>query len=1536
MRAANDSCTGRIQLNEEEYSLNDEFKESSVQLADALNLDEIQSAKLLIESQDEAETLDRSLLPSAIIHFHEYRHFLLECLRIILKQYTDPESESNIREKTGHLILLILEIKDGPGRNGSLYAQKCLREMGNIEEWIQGLNERFHGALALGQTLTPEFDEIMGFQQLSLGQQHESLGAILTYLIKSNYTAIEDFYKLLEHLPKLDRWNNLAVHYVPVIVIFSSTYGSQDGACSLREARTLHSRIVDSKDSSPWILRNLQAATVTWWLAEYSGWYLEPHAGSPLQGVNLEAEALSRSNAFFKALADGAFQCTLSICSQIRPDGWYDPEKHGLIQFLLRDTPVLPAYESGLISAYFQDIVMEQFEAFSIALVCNLPDTLRRFKTEEDDQRKKIRSNLQSGMQNGISEHDLHLERFLIIVSFAFDGRVDASETFWSETDSNLYGFLQWASRRQSTPRASAFCGMLRAISKGDICATSAHRFLLGEGDATSSRIRRSSPLSWAQIFAEFDIYTSKIRNQTRPMRPGIQYGGISSSDEIDEPESDLMLECYLRLTAHLCCESTAARSWVLSHPTLKIIDVLLLLHSSRPSARVKACCFNVIRALLTDKTAEIGNLVWISLDQWLCNGSLLSLSISKSIKASNTPLWTEESGFQDVISDFNESSEFVGLLQSLVSPIAEGNGLNDALPFPEQLGSSYRMPGIDHYIDHILGQIWAKEAGSIEEPLQFRILAWNVLDFVATCLATFNEDLVILANKSAISVDAAMNTSSLSTYVRLHPFARVMEWMFNDDVLTALFQTAQQDVQEVSNASPESPLVLSLLRSIDVMNLIMEMQSTYLNIVRPLIKMQSSSRRKPVSTPSLASFEDSVENSLGLVVDLGSYAGAGIQELTVSSLRLLEKLASSRKLNLQTAPGPGQRLNSNRLIGVLEQHDDLEPIARSLTLAMHFDDREVMQGPLAPGWTIKSVILDFLNRCLAVSSGRPTLAHALLGFACTATTLDIETGGLFARGSSLFHAILHLVVDYPDGDGVSMQQWSLGLKEKGMQVLSLLWASPLTSVFTLTELRSHDFLFVLFLKQRTIEAGTEWDGRTMKDFDFVYTDSGITLENFLKLRLSLLEYTSTELHFVTTESAPALKARLLSTLLGTTLLPDGEPVQNLTIFDLLDFAEMELSLTAPFPDGNFLAGVDFSPGLRNTPDDAAEEYNLRMVEEIIALRLNELRSAGHFQDPIVEQQALIEAQTMILYLNSENTRHRISSTKAETLKAWAILTNLTIGHSDLDQPSKTALMMQAFQVITPKLERYAADNKFEAIYLARLVQALMFQFDFKSAAVDRSRSGDIANDRLFQIFRTALRAIHLPDMEIRLREVLYNICYRYLSGMTDVSNAPLRRRHSTQTVKGAGEKIIDIICDDAYAGMGTSKISALLLLDSLANVAKVERSSYVVDLLVRTNFILVLVETIKDIPQELRETDPGGRRFFCLNHSYYCTDPVPITDIPLLLFYYESKLSLLLTVSHSRIGANYVMTAGLFEVVRDSGLFSIDPDVGLGKLQNV
>lgn len=52
------------------------------------------------------------------------------------------------------------------------------------------------------------------------------------------------------------------------------------------------------------------------------------------------------------------------------------------------------------------------------------------------------------------------------------------------------------------------------------------------------------------------------------------------------------------------------------------------------------------------------------------------------------------------------------------------------------------------------------------------------------------------------------------------------------------------------------------------------------------------------------------------------------------------------------------------------------------------------------------------------------------------------------------------------------------------------------------------------------------------------------------------------------------------------------------------------------------------------------------------------------------------------------------------------------------------------------------------------------------------------------------------------------------------------------------------------------------------------------------------------------------------------------------LLSFYTAGLTLLLRISQSRHGAAQVMNAGLFNAIRESGLFAADPDIGLGTYQ--
>ncbi|KAF2138835.1 uncharacterized protein K452DRAFT_320940 [Aplosporella prunicola CBS 121167] len=1522
-----------LKVDDLEYQLNDDFRQETIKVADALDLDEIEAAKLCIVAQEDILELDRSLFTASVIRFHKRRQFLLECLRLVLKQSHDPEANEQLATHFGSYALKVLGIgADHRLENGYAYWQKCLASMGDIERWLQQLADSALAGSVVGKAHTSEDMEILDFQRVSLTRQHESLAAICTSLIKAGYSSIDNFRGLLGTLKSLDKHDVVLIHYVPMVTSSINQLVSSERSSSLEDARSLHQTVVAGKEGEAWKLRNFHAAVMTWWLAEYSGRYIDPQ---PQEGVDLEAEAERRSQLFLDALKDGALHFILSTSQDVKPNRWYDPAKAHLLSFVLQDAPQLPA-DSVPLSDHFQSLYMEQMQGYVDAFITNMPDTLRKLKVEEDDRRRMMHARF----QRGPVEQELHLERFLLIISYAFAESPDAAQSFWQDTDGNLYGFLQWAAKRQTTPRVAAFCEMLRSLSEGEECAAAAHRFLQEESVIASGKLRRTSSLSYAHILNELQFYANSIRDRPSPAASGFQPAPQNPNEQIVEPETAMMLECHMRLLAHLCRESSEARLWTLSHATFNVPDILLQLSTITMESRLRACAFSCLSSLLVGKNIQIGDGMWSALDQWMIGGTHISAGVPRPPSFGQQ----ERLVFETIASDYDEATAFMGLLTALVSPYSEDSGLHDALPFPETLGSSYRMPGIEKFIDFAMERIFDQLCKKVEDPLQLRVLRWHCLNFIATCLATFNEDLVVFANQSSIAVDSAIHSSSLAAYVRLHPFARVMEWLFNDNVLSSLFAAAQQDVEEVNDSTPDSPLLMSLVKAIEVLDLVMKLQRTYLDIVRRVIKEQSTVHRRVVANTALASFEDAVLNNLSTVVYLGLYCGTGHQDLTLASLQLLEKLSSSRKLVVSPTAGFGQRSDRSKIIGILEKDNDAERIAKSLSAEMQLDSREFEAGPISPGYAIKMSILDFLNSCLSALPNRPTIAHLLLGFSCGTSTIDVPDDGLFAAGNSLFHAILKLAVEYPEMVDGSFTPWSSIVKQKCIDILMKLWRSPLSSAYVMAELRTAELFSTQALRQHLVEPATLFGGKDIADPDFIFADSAIALEKFFCQRTAFYEYTARELRLAHQGGMPTLRARMQSTLLGVTLTSDGAQIQNPSVFDLFDFMELEVMDDFALPPLIMLGSLDFN--ICRTEGEAPHlQYNMQSVQELITLRANELRRDGKLPTPVEETQLQTETQIVLGYLLGVNQRQNVAIARADVLKAWVQLMMVVLEACEFDPTTKTSFILQALQVILPKLEKAYTEDVTTAVNLADLARTLLTYVDFKSMPLEGSRAGDLANDRLTQLFRVALSGIFCLVSNAALREICYQICYRYLRGTVKKEPAkkspngtPLsgsfsgslngslavstmalakpsptsspKNTHTLRIVKSAGTRLMDVVCDDSYAGQGTCRISALLFLDALVALGTREDSRYVIDSFVRLNFIDVLVDSIKLIPTELRNASAA--------------------DVPLLLSFIDANLSLLLRISQTKLGAACVLNAGLFQSVRDSQIFAADPDFGL------
>lgn len=1108
--------------------------------------------------------------------------------------------------------------------------------------------------------------------------------------------------------------------------------------------------------------------------------------------------------------------------------------------------------DSVTFSDFFQLLLMEQLEAFIDAFISNMPDVLRKLRTDEHEQRQL----------SPTYEHDLDLERFLVIISYTFEHRSDAALAFWSDPDSNLAGFLQWASRRASTPLLSAFCEMLQAISEDDQCATAAHRFLLEESTTASGKLRRSQSLTWSQIFKDLTHYTSKLRNQPALHQSASYRIGKPTDNEIEsEPEETLMLESYLRLITQLCTESEEARSFILQHQTFHLAAILYELASSRIESRLRACAFTALRSLLSHKTKETGDFIWTSLDQWISGGYSTTSKASLAIPSSSS---ITNGIFEEIGTGFEEPNAFVQLLTDLLNPPEEYMELKDDLPFPEGLGSSRRIPGVDPYIDFAIGQVFIRRTRSAEviSPTQQRLLELTCLEFIATCLNTFNEDLVIFANQSSVSVDNAIKASDLDTYVRLHPFSRAMEWMFNEKVMDALFACVHEDIAVVGNAAPNSPIVLSLLTAIHVITLIMDLQPTYLDIVRPLIKRQPAQRRSPIANAAYASFEDGVLSHLSAIVDLGLYCGSGHPQLAVASLKLLEKFSTSPKLISPPVSNIGGRRDRNKVIAALEMGNDAERIGRSL-ISEFESNIDMEEGCDSPAYKIKIHILDFINACLKAVPNRPSIAHLLLGFKCQSESLEVLRDSAFARDVSLFHSIMKLAIQCPvqDEQG-AITSWLTRLKSKALLVMRTLWRSPISSQVVMIELQSHSFFTHLWTNEIIIGPQTVSSGRLPQTTRFGVIEPQNDVNDFLSQRSILFQYVASELRRVSKDGSVSARRQMSNTLLGRSTLEDGTEIQNHTVFDMFDFMVVD-PVEENFQISPFFKDLDFSVCLTSGLDEPSA-YDIKRVEALLILRRSELKALGHLQKPEDEATFETEAMNLVRFVIAQNNLNRFNATWLETLEAWTQVVLMTVTVGELEDTNKLRVILEGILVVQTRLEKHSGIHLEESQKLASLARFFLFSIDFKSQPFKDDDVGSLANERLFQLFYVSLKGIQSPISDSSFRETLYSICYKYLIGMSDLEQGLTRgRKYSTQTIQSSGERLLTTICDDAYAGEHTCRTSALLLLGQFVELARKEDSKYIIESLNRINYIGLLIDSLKNILGDLHELRIDGKLAF-------------------------------------------------------------------------
>jgi len=1539
--------TGKLEIGGVDWDVNEIFKQEATQLSDDFNIDEILAATFLLYGEQESQRLDRTPLQSAKFLYHTRRKNILDSIRLVFAYIVEEKTEGDTRDLLSNAAESLLS-SGGTGNGTPTFVDRCISAMGEVRQAVQQLRDKEKHARTLGMAPDPGFKEDLELQLRFLRNQHEMLASIVFYIVRYRRTGVSEFRRLLVVLKGLDRYDAFTAHHILPVFAFISVLCGTESPLSFEETIQLHKETLKNYKESPWPLQYCQAAVLIWWLSEFNGLCNDPPPGNAPSKDTLDYYKDIHDPAKL-ALKDGGLELIMGMAADIGPEPRLNSAKEDLHRFL--QTRVPPLEDISMLLFEFKSLLTGQFELFIDGFIANMANLLQNIKTaEEEDDIMNQRT------------YDHELERFFLIVHYVYDGRQNAGMDFWSDPESNLFGFLQWAAKNQTPFMVATFCYMLASLSYGSECAEAAHKFLVDEAMPGANRNRRGESLTWNYIFKHMRMYLAELEKRQKALIPNPSYRAPPLPNETAEPAPHLSMELdgMMRLTSQITSDCPDAKAWLDGNPDFNFILALFELLNLQASTQLWDSIFSTIIALLTDKDESFGNKVWTALDNWAL-GPAPAPSTALQIGGSSTAVMRPfaqggSDNFDLIIRSVHPAEAFTRLLTRLVEPPEAVAGLKDALPFPENLGSSNRISGMVPYVDFILGTIFANTTvknlprdlppnldreETVSEKLSrvhYRrsrpALQLSCLQFVYACLASFNENLLDMAHKG-LSVDGGMRSSSLLTYAKLHPFGRVMEHILTEKCLNVLFEILQLGVEDLfGSTDPPVAIVDTILYTIMILDLAIQMQPTYFRIVRPFIKQDEGPRRTVLAGNSFEKLEKAVHYHLDTIVHIGLYVGASQQEIVLAAIKLLEKFNISPDFVSAVEPSYGRAAQINRALGAVEQSDESRRIVFNFIQQWDFQDELLLEASGFDGhFPLKLPILRFLDNSLAAQPNAYTLAHLILGFGYDqkdGIQLSTAAGGV-GTGVSLLHCILNAALDtkeHNNADEMIYVPAYCELKNACFSILSRLWSVSSTSGDVLFILRANKFFFEGFVAENTIKPTTLWGGVPIGATPEFFDQGASAFCDFLKRRTALFEYTALEIRQLNSQGASTMVQRYLATLLGATTLPDRGPVANVHILDLLDFLEFIFPERTRQPQVELLADANLLAFEEEDPS-GVELFELVKVYEFLQIKKNGLLKSGAIgaeHEPLVDN----EIEIIRSHLFCENQLRRCRSARLQCLTTWANLVIIMLEDCDMERMSKTSFVLQALQTILPKLEIFSVDDIEAAEILSSLAHSLISHLNFDTATFGAGRGNDLATDRLYQLFRVSLRCIQSTSATAKLREDFYNVALRYLNGMAATfGRSSDARRHSTQTVKASGDKLLEVICNDAYAGEGSCKVVSLLLLQALAVVGTEENSSYVVETLVRQNFLVVLVDSIKNIVLDLANTrsegDYSGSQVLLkmLMGGYI--------DAPMVMKAFNAATGFLFRIAQTRVGAGHVINAGLFQALRECELFSVDPDLGLG-----
>lgn len=240
---------GKVKVGEDEYAINDDFVNDCLRVADDLDLDELESARILLDcdAEGDTETQSRPLWECAVIRFHQERRYLLDCMRLIVEIAADEDLEPGLQDSFGVVaedrVFGIPPPELRTGGTGQKAVPRCMEAMQSVRAMLQNMTEKAAARNMLQQAALvrgPENQETFDFSRSSLVEQHECLAAILHAAVEKRHATVSDFQDFLQALRKVDRYDHFLSMMQHTPTLITATPYSRISSPLIPGSRCLH------------------------------------------------------------------------------------------------------------------------------------------------------------------------------------------------------------------------------------------------------------------------------------------------------------------------------------------------------------------------------------------------------------------------------------------------------------------------------------------------------------------------------------------------------------------------------------------------------------------------------------------------------------------------------------------------------------------------------------------------------------------------------------------------------------------------------------------------------------------------------------------------------------------------------------------------------------------------------------------------------------------------------------------------------------------------------------------------------------------------------------------------------------------------------------------------------------------------------------------------------------------------------------------------------------------------------------------------